>query len=112
MRIFLVLLILAMPFTVPAHETTEGLAWGMYNAGRICFENYSTLDQSEQLESCLRIQNTCYGIFHGLGQDKNRKWMTEYPAVSDYIKKSGLEPRDYCHIMRIITEEHSKPKEE
>jgi len=118
MKVTVLLLIVLIPFAALAHDTSresyQNLAWEMYQATRTCFENYSGAANEEypKLEQCIRVQNTCYGIYNGMSDDKNREWLTHSKKVNDYITGKALEPLDYCHILKLINDLHKTPKAE
>ncbi len=116
-KLAIILTIVLIPLAALSHDSRgsyQQMAWEMYQASRICVENYvtNTAGQYEDLEQCIRAQNTCYGIYNGMSDDKNREWLTHSKSVNDYITGKALEPLDYCHILKLISEEQKKPKED
>ena len=107
MKIILIIVILLFPFSLLAEEEYQDVAWERYQAGRICFEKGVSLG----FEECLKVQVTCKLIYDGLVLDEKRKWLTESPKVKDYMKKTGLKPFDYLHILNLISQDHSVTKD-
>lgn len=122
MKIIAAILIVLVSFSASlAHDTNRDalmtMAWDMFSSSRICLEAYDgetvghLKDRMEMLETCIKVQNTCHTIYHALSEDENRKWLSEGDAVKKYFTSRGLEPIDYCHMLKLMSLEQKKPKE-
>lgn len=91
-------------------EQYQEMAWHQYQAGRICFEKHDGEGMLPGFEECLKIQNACKLIYDGISSDERRRWLLD-GKVKEYILERALKPLDYLHILNLISQEQSIPKE-